>query len=57
MPKEPKEPIVLTADDVVAAPPALIRAGIETPATIAAADDMAQDSEIKSEQRWGSNPT
>src|SRR5260370_36810273 len=38
MPKEPKEPIVLTADDVVAAPPALIRAGIETlPATIAAA--------------------
>src|SRR5216683_8107421 len=28
MPKEPKEPIVLTADDVVAAPPALIRAGI-----------------------------
>ena len=39
MPKEPKEPIVLTADDVVAAPPALIRAGIETlPAAIAAAD-------------------
>ncbi len=38
MPKEPKEPIVLTADDVVAAPPALIRAGIEKlPATIAAA--------------------
>src|SRR5260370_3478072 len=38
MPKEPKEPIVLTADDVVAAPPALIRAGIEMlPATIAAA--------------------
>src|SRR5216683_3784581 len=38
MPKEPKEPIVLTADDVVAAPPALIRAGIETlPAAIAAA--------------------
>jgi integrase/recombinase XerD len=34
----PKEPIVLTADDVVAAPPALIRAGIETlPAAIAAA--------------------
>src|SRR6266849_251148 len=28
MPKEPKEPIVLTADDVVAAPPALIRANI-----------------------------
>src|SRR5229473_5140312 len=38
MPKEPKEPIVLTANDVVTAPPALIRAGIETlPATIAAA--------------------
>jgi hypothetical protein len=38
MPKEPKEPIVLTADDLVAAPPALIRAGIETlPALIAAA--------------------
>src|SRR5713101_5166689 len=38
MPKEPKEPIVLTADDAVAAPPALIRAGIETlPAAIAAA--------------------
>jgi len=27
---ELKEPIVLTADDVVASPPALIRAGIET---------------------------
>src|SRR5229473_622642 len=38
MPKEPKEPIVLTDADVVAAPPALIRAGIETlPAAIAAA--------------------
>src|SRR5712692_8880920 len=38
MTKEPKEPIVLTADDVVAAPPALIRAGIEPlPAAIAAA--------------------
>src|SRR5229473_8650894 len=42
MPKEPKEPIVLTADDVVAAPPALIRAGIRAgietlPAAIAAA--------------------
>src|SRR5713101_6222171 len=38
MPKEPKEPIVLTADDVVAAPPALIRAGIDTlPAAITAA--------------------
>src|SRR5580700_7070018 len=38
MPKEPKETIVLTADDVFAAPPALIRAGIETlPAAIAAA--------------------
>src|SRR5260370_25787457 len=38
MPKEPKEPIVLTADDVVVAPPALIRVGIETlPAGIAAA--------------------
>src|SRR5260370_1159358 len=38
MTKEPKEPIVLTADDVVAAPPALIRAGIETlPAAIAGA--------------------
>ena len=37
MPKEPKEPIVLTTDDVVAAPPALIRVGIETlPAAIAA---------------------
>jgi hypothetical protein len=36
--KEPKETIVLTADDVVAAPPALIRAGLETlPAAIAAA--------------------
>ena len=38
MPKEPKEPIVLTADDVVAAPPALIRAGIDMlPAAITAA--------------------
>jgi len=38
MPKEPKKPIVLTADEVVAAPPALIRVGIETlPAAIAAA--------------------
>src|SRR5260370_35891599 len=38
MPNEPQEPIVLTADDVVAAPPALIRVGIETlPAAIAAA--------------------
>src|SRR5260370_6391381 len=38
MPKEPQEPILLTDDDVVAAPPALIRAGIETlPAAIAAA--------------------
>src|SRR5271170_987648 len=38
MPKEPKEPIVLTTDDVIAAPPALIRVGIETlPAAIAAA--------------------
>src|SRR5713226_324912 len=38
MPKEPKEPIVLTDDDVVAAPPALIRVGLETlPAAIAAA--------------------
>lgn len=37
MPKEPKEPIVLTADDVVAAPPARMSAGIETlPAAIAA---------------------
>src|SRR5271168_2247519 len=36
--KEPKEPIVLTADDVVAAPPALIRVGLDTlPAAIAAA--------------------
>ena len=48
MPKEPKEPIVLTADDVVAAPPALIRAGIRAgietlPAAIAAAG--AQTSE------------
>ena len=35
----PTEPMVLTADDVVAVPPALIRAGIETlPAMIAAAD-------------------
>jgi hypothetical protein len=34
MPKEPKEPIVLTAADVLAAPPTLIRAGIET--TVAA---------------------
>jgi integrase/recombinase XerD len=38
MPNEPEEPILLTADDVVAAPPALIRAGIETlPTAIAAA--------------------
>ena len=38
MPNEPKEPIVLTDDDVVAAPPALISVGIETlPAAIAAA--------------------
>src|SRR5580700_10296579 len=38
MPKEPKETIVLTADDVFAAPPALIRVGIEAlPAAIAAA--------------------
>src|SRR5260370_15952696 len=38
MPKEPKEPIVLTDDDVVAAPRALIRVGLETlPAAIAAA--------------------
>ena len=38
MPKEPKEPIVLTDAEVVAAPPALIRAGLETlPAAIAAA--------------------
>ncbi len=28
MPKEPKEPIVLTADDVIAPSPGLIRAGI-----------------------------
>jgi hypothetical protein len=34
----PKEPIVLTTDDMVAVPPALIRAGIETlPAAIGAA--------------------
>src|ERR1700687_2833802 len=38
MSKEPKEPILLTGDEVVAAPPALIRVGIETlPAAIAAA--------------------
>jgi hypothetical protein len=38
MPKEPQDPILLTDDDVTAAPPALIRAGIETlPAAITAA--------------------
>src|ERR1700687_5486761 len=38
MSKEPKEPILLTGDEVVAAPPALIRVGIETlPAAITAA--------------------
>src|SRR5712671_4679427 len=38
MPKEPKEPIVLTAADVVSAPPALVRAGLETlPVAIATA--------------------
>jgi hypothetical protein len=37
-PKEPKEPILLTDDDVTVAPPALIRVGLETlPAAIAAA--------------------
>ena len=38
MPKEPMELIVLSADDVVAAPPALIRAGLDSlPAAIRAA--------------------
>jgi hypothetical protein len=38
MPKEPGELIVLTADDVVAVPSALVRIGIETlPAAITAA--------------------
>ena len=38
MPKEPREPILLTDDGVVAAPLALVRAGLETlPAEIAAA--------------------
>jgi hypothetical protein len=38
MPKEPQEPILLTGDDAIAAPPALVRAGLETlPAAITAA--------------------
>jgi hypothetical protein len=38
MSKEPKEQILLTDDDVTAAPPALMRVGLETlPAAIAAA--------------------
>src|SRR5437764_5020901 len=38
MPKEPQEPILLTDDGAVAAPPALVRAGLETlPTAIAAA--------------------
>jgi len=38
MPKETQEPILLTDDEAMAPPPALIRAGLETlPAAIAAA--------------------
>jgi integrase/recombinase XerD len=38
MPRESREPILLTADRAIAAPPALVRAGLETlPAAIAAA--------------------
>jgi site-specific recombinase XerD len=38
MPKEPQEPILLIDDRAIAAPPALVRAGLETlPAAIAAA--------------------
>src|SRR5215470_17346055 len=38
MSRDPREPILLTNDSVVAAPPALVRAGLETlPAAIAAA--------------------
>jgi integrase/recombinase XerD len=38
MPKDPREPILLTDDGAIPAPPALVRAGLETlPAVIAAA--------------------
>ena len=38
MAKDPRQPILLTDDRAIAAPPALVRAGLETlPAAIAAA--------------------
>jgi hypothetical protein len=38
MPRDPREPILLMDDSAIAAPPALVNAGLETlPAEIAAA--------------------
>ena len=53
MAKEPQEPILLAADDVVAAPPALIRADIETlPASIARANSRLRRASAARRTGW-----